>query len=221
VVVAFIASQCSRRLHDLCVRKHFALNLLAQAINYPRPEAFMNLGLLVLRVIVGLLFAGHGAQKLFGSFGGHGISGTGGWFESAGMKPGAALAVGAGAAELGGGVLLALGLITPLAAALITAVMVTAIITVHFPNGVWNSANGYEYNLVLIAAVFALAGVGAGSWSLDHALDLDVAGTGWALAALGVGIVGGIGGIVVGRLEHRRAERQVTGGPGRHAGATG
>jgi putative oxidoreductase len=181
----------------------------------------MNLGLLVLRVVVGVLLAGHGAQKLFGSFGGHGVSGTGGWFESIGMKPGAALAVGAGAAELTGGALLALGLITPLAAALITAVMITAIITVHFPNGVWNTASGYEYNLVLIAAAFALAGAGAGSWSLDHALDLDVAGTGWALAALGVGVVGGVGGVVLGRLGHRLAERRVSGGPGQRAGASG
>ena len=168
----------------------------------------MNLGLLVLRVIVGLLFAGHGAQKLFGSFGGHGISGTGGWFESAGMKPGAALAVGAGAAELGGGVLLALGLITPLAAALITAVMVTAIITVHFPNGVWNSANGYEYNLVLIAAVFALAGIGAGSWSLDNALDIHMTGVGWALGALAVGLLAGLAVVVSGRLESSRGADQ-------------
>jgi putative oxidoreductase len=150
----------------------------------------VNLGLLVLRVIVGLLFAGHGAQKLFGSFGGHGISGTGGWFESAGMKPGAALAVGAGAAELGGGTLLALGLITPLAAALITAVMVTAIITVHFPNGVWNSANGYEYNLVLIAAMAALADHGPGRPSVDAARFPRLKGPAWALASVAAGVAG-------------------------------
>ena len=168
----------------------------------------MNLGILVLRVIVGLLFAGHGAQKLFGWFGGHGRSGTGGFLEALGLRPGGALAIGAGAAELGGGALLALGLLTPLAAALITAVMVTAIITVHFAKGVWNSGGGYEYNLVLIAAVFALAGAGAGAWSLDGALDLDLTGAGWALGALAVGVIGGVGGVIVGRAGRRRAERR-------------
>jgi putative oxidoreductase len=179
----------------------------------------MSIGLLVLRVVVGLLLAGHGAQKLFGSFGGHGLSRTGGWFESIGMKPGKALAAGAGAAELTGGTLLALGLITPLAAALITAVMVTAILTVHLPNGLWNSANGYEYNLVLIAAVTALAGVGAGNWSLDGALDLDVAGTDWALAAFGAGLGGGVGGVLIGKLGARRAGASSAGGHAPHAGA--
>ncbi len=165
----------------------------------------MNLGLLVLRVVVGVLFAGHGAQKLFGSFGGHGVSGTGAWFESTGMRPGRPLAVGAGLGELVGGGLLALGLVTPVAAALITAVMVTAIITVHVRNGVWNSSQGYEYNLVLIAAAFVVAAVGAGAWSLDDVLGLDLSGAGWALAALGAGAIGGVGAVAVGRLAHRRS----------------
>jgi putative oxidoreductase len=171
----------------------------------------MNLGILVLRVIVGALFAGHGAQKLLGWLGGHGPSGTAGFLEGLGLRPGGALALGAGAAELGGGVLLALGLLTPLAAALITAVMVTAIITVHFAKGIWNSSGGYEYNLVLIAAVFALAGAGAGAWSLDGALDLDLTGAGWALGALAVGVIGGAGAVLVGRTGQRRAERRERG----------
>src|ERR687893_134853 len=143
----------------------------------------MELGLLVLRVLVGGLLAAHGAQKLFGLFGGHGMAGT---------------------AELTGGVLLALGLVTPLGAALLTAVMVAAILTVHLRNGVWNTADGYEYNVVLIAAAFALAAVGAGEWSLDNALGLDVAGTGWALAALGAGLLGGLGAVVSGRTASAR-----------------
>ncbi len=164
----------------------------------------MELGLLVIRVIVGLLLVGHGAQKLFGVFGGHGIAGTGGFFEGIGLKPGKPLAFGAGAAEFGGGALLALGLLTPLAATLIIAVMVTAILTVHLPNGIWNPENGYEYNLVLIAVAFALAAVGAGEWSLDNALSLDVAGNTWALGALGAGLVGGLGAVATGRLGARR-----------------
>jgi len=174
----------------------------------------MNLGLLILRLVVGGLLAGHGAQKLFGWFGGHGLEGTGGWFESVGLRPGRLLAVGAGGAELGGGVLVAVGLLTPLGAALISAVMVTAVITVHAKNGPWVTDNGYEYNLVIVAAVLALAGVGAGEWSLDNALSLDVAGTAWAIDALAAGIVGGIGALVTGKIGNRRA-----GGPQAHAGA--
>jgi putative oxidoreductase len=164
----------------------------------------MELGLLVLRVIVGALFVGHGAQKLFGLFGGHGVSGTAGFFDSLGLRPGKLHAIGAGTAEVAGGVLLALGLVTPLAAVLVTAVMTAAVLTVHLRNGVWVTANGYEYNLVLVAVAFALAGVGAGDWSLDNALGLDVAGTGWALGALGLGLLGGIGAVLSSRLQ--RAE---------------
>jgi putative oxidoreductase len=164
----------------------------------------MELGLLVLRIVVGALFVGHGAQKLFGIFGGHGVSGTAGFFESIGLRPGKLHAVAAGTAELSGGVLLALGLVTPIAALLLTAVMTAAILTVHLRNGVWVTANGYEYNLVLIAVAFALAAVGAGEWSLDNALGLDVAGTGWALGALGLGLLGGLGAAFSSRL--RRAE---------------
>src|SRR4051794_10175758 len=129
----------------------------------------MNLALLVLRLVVGLLFVGHGAQKLFGVFGGHGLKGTAGFFENIGLRPGSRHALGAGLAEFGGGALLALGLVTPLAAALITAVMLAAVLTVHAANGLWSTNNGFEYNLVLAAAAFALAGAGAGDWSLDHA----------------------------------------------------
>src|SRR4051794_3109183 len=108
----------------------------------------MDLALLVLRLVVGALFVGHGAQKLFGVFGGHGLAGTAGFFEQLGLKPGAVHARAAGLAELLGGVLLMLGLLTPLAAAAIIAVMVTAVVTVHAPKGVWATEGGYEHNLV-------------------------------------------------------------------------
>jgi putative oxidoreductase len=152
----------------------------------------MSLGLLVLRVVVGLLFFGHGAQKLFGWFGGHGLSGTGAFFEGMGFPQGKRQAFTAGLFEAAGGLLIALGLVTPFAAAALIAVMTVAVIKVHFQKGVWNTQGGYEYNAVLVAIVFALAGVGAGKWSLDHALSLKVHGTGWALAALGAGILGGL-----------------------------
>jgi putative oxidoreductase len=150
-----------------------------------------------------VLFVGHGAQKLFGAFGGYGIAGTAGFMESLGLKPSRLHAVAAGTAELAGGALLALGLLVPFAAAALIATMVTAIITVHARNGVWVTDQGYEYNLVLIAVFFALAGVGAGQYSLDDALGLDLASTGWALAALAAGIVGGVGAVVAGRLGAR------------------
>src|SRR3569833_2662462 len=128
----------------------------------------MDLALLILRLVVGVLFVGHGAQKLFGAFGGHGLEGTGGFFESLGLKPGKLHAFNAGAAEFFGGALLALGLLTPVAAVLLIGTMTVAIATVHFQKGVWSTEGGYEYNLVLIAVAFAVTGVGPGKWSLDH-----------------------------------------------------
>ncbi|WP_169084190.1 DoxX family protein [Paenibacillus sp. PL91] len=127
----------------------------------------MALGLLVVRVVVGLLFVGHGAQKLFGWFGGYGPKGTGGWMESIGIKPGVAMAVAAGLMELVGGLLFAAGLLTPLAAALIVLAMLGAIVKVHGPNGLWATANGYEYNLVLVAIAIGVALTGAGDYSID------------------------------------------------------
>lgn len=169
----------------------------------------MELALLALRVVVGLGFAAHGAQKLFGAFGGGGIDGTAGFFDGVGLRPAKFHAWAAGIAEFAGGLLIALGLVTPFAAAALIAVMVAAIITVHLSNGFFNTNGGYEYNLVLIAVMFALAGIGAGEWSLDNALGLDIAGTGWALGALAAGLLGGLGAVAVGRASGRR-----TVGPG-------
>jgi putative oxidoreductase len=152
----------------------------------------MILGLLVLRIVVGALLVGHGAQKLFGFFGGHGLDRTGAFFESLGIRPGRMMALAAGLGELTGGTLFALGLLTPLAATLLIAVMVAAIATVHGRNGVWVTNGGFEYNVVLAAVPFAVASIGAGKWSLDHVLGLHVAGVKWALAALVPGVIGGL-----------------------------
>lgn len=136
--------------------------------------------LLVIRVVIGLLFAGHGAQKLFGVLGGPGLSRAADMFDAIGLRPGRVHAFAAGTAEIAGGALLALGLLTPVGAALAIAVMVAAIITVHLPRGIWNNDGGYEYQLVIIAAAFALAGAGPGQWSLDDALAIHWSSTGWA-----------------------------------------
>jgi putative oxidoreductase len=163
----------------------------------------MDLALLVLRLVVGLLFVGHGAQKLFGVFGGGGLESTAGVFDNIGLQPGWLHARAAGTAEFVGGALIALGLFTPFAAAALIGVMTAAVLTVHARNGIWNSNQGYEFNLVLSAAVFALAGIGAGAWSLDNAFGFDLHGVIWAVAALAVGIIGGVGTVILGRISAR------------------
>src|SRR2546423_6955183 len=110
----------------------------------------MDLVLFALRVVVGLLFVGHGTQKLFGWFGGYGLAGTAGFFEGIGLRPGRVHAAAGGLAEAGGGALLALGLLTPIGAAAIVAAMTVALIVVHFSKGVWISDGGYEYHPGLI-----------------------------------------------------------------------
>lgn len=130
----------------------------------------LSLGLLIIRLVIGVLFIGHGAQKLFGWFGGHGLKGTGGWFESIGMKPGVTLALLAGLSEFVGGLLFVLGLLTPLAGILIAATMLMAIIKVHGQNGIWVTSNGYEYNLTLIAVAIGVALIGPGKYALDAIL---------------------------------------------------
>jgi putative oxidoreductase len=127
----------------------------------------MDIGLLIIRVVIGVLFVGHGAQKLFGWFGGYGLNGTGGWFDSIGMKPGVTMALFAGLAELTGGILFALGLLTPVAGLLIAGTMAMAILKVHGPNGLWSTSNGYEYNLTLLAVAIGIALIGPGHYSLD------------------------------------------------------
>ncbi|WML42022.1 DoxX family protein [Neobacillus sp. OS1-2] len=127
----------------------------------------INLGLFIIRLVVGLLFVGHGAQKLFGWFGGYGLKGTGGWFDSIGIKPGVTMALFAGLAELIGGVLFTLGLLTPLAGIMIAGTMVMTIVKVHGANGIWSTSNGYEYNLTLLAVSIGIALSGPGRYSVD------------------------------------------------------
>jgi putative oxidoreductase len=153
----------------------------------------MKIGRLLLRVLVGGFFVGHGTQKLFGWFGGYGLDGTAQGFEQLGLKPGKAHATLAGVAEAGGGAALVAGAETPLAAAAITATMLTAIKTVHGKNGPWATNGGYEYNAVLIGVVLALAELGPGPLSIDALRGRERSGTGWLLAAAGAGVIGALG----------------------------
>ena len=146
----------------------------------------MEGGLLLLRVVLGSIMAAHGAQKLFGWFGGHGLAGTGGWLESMGFKPARLNATVVGLAEFGGGVSLVLGLITPLGAAAVAGVMLVAIATVHWSNGFFNAAGGYEFNLLIIATAIALAITGPGEVSVDHLEGWSLTGPAWGVAALGI-----------------------------------
>ena len=158
----------------------------------------MAIGLLILRVVVGVLMIGHGAQKLFGWFGGGGITGTAGFFDGIGLRPARPAAIGAGIAETGGGLLLALGLLTPIGSVAIVCVMIGAIISVHWPK-IWNTQGGLEYPLVMLTCAWALSFAGPGRWSFDRALGLDVSGTPAGLAVLGIGVMCALSVIVLRR----------------------
>lgn len=126
---------------------------------------------LSLRVFGGLIFAAHGAQKLFAWFGGYGLEGTGQWMDSIGLSPGYLMALAAGSAEFFGGILLILGLLTRPAALVLSFTMLVAIFAVHFENGLFLSNNGYEFGLALLALSSALVFQGAGKFALDNSLS--------------------------------------------------
>ena len=128
---------------------------------------------LVLRVPVGLILAAHGAQKLFGWFGGYGLEGTGQWLASIGLEPGYLMALLAGSAEFFGGLALVLGLLTRPAAVVAAFTMLVAIFAVHIGNGLFMANNGYEYALTLFAATVALAIQGAGRFAVDNLLQKE------------------------------------------------
>jgi putative oxidoreductase len=153
---------------------------------------------LIARLFIGGLFFGHGAQKLFGWFGGSGIEGTTEMMDSLGMKPGRRNALAAGASEAGGGALIAAGAFTPAAAAALIGTMITAIRKVHFAKGFWSTDGGYEFNLTLIAALLVLVDEGPGPLSFDRALGTERKGAYWTLLALAAGAAGSAAAISAG-----------------------
>jgi putative oxidoreductase len=151
----------------------------------------MDVGLLLLRLAVGLTIGAHGAQKLFGWFGG-GLDAAGQAFAMLGFQPGRRHALMAGLVETGGGLFLALGFLTSVGAALVFSVMLVATVSVHLKNGFFNTSGGYEYNFVLGVAGLTLAFTGPGALSLDAMLGLSVSGAFWGVAAFLVGLAGGV-----------------------------
>jgi putative oxidoreductase len=151
----------------------------------------IDLGLLVLRVVVGLTFAGHGAQKVFGWWSGPGMKGFGGWISGMGVRPIQLFAWAAALAELAGGLLLAAGLLTPIAAAFLVAQSLAIIILVHWKNGFWNTKGGIEFALTLLAAALAVFLTGPGAYSVDAAIGLSLS-TPVALVILAVAVAGAL-----------------------------
>jgi putative oxidoreductase len=149
----------------------------------------MNAALLILRFVVGLGLAAHGAQKLFGWFGGHGLAGTGGYFEGLGYRPGKSFALLAGLGEFAGGLLIALGLGGPIGPAIAVVVMTVAIVSVHVPNGFFAMNKGFELPLLYATAAVAIALIGPGAWSLDGLLGL---GAVWTPASAWLALLGAV-----------------------------
>jgi putative oxidoreductase len=136
----------------------------------------MDAGILIARVMLGLAIGAHGAQKVFGWFGGHGLKGTGAFFESLGFRPGPVFALAAGLAESVGGFLTAAGLLGPVGPALIVLVMLVAMLAVHWPHGFFASSNGIELPLMYLTAALFAAFAGPGAYSPDRLLGLDTLG---------------------------------------------
>jgi putative oxidoreductase len=151
--------------------------------------------ILLLRLLLGVVFLAHGWNHIFG---GGKIAGTARWFESLGMRPGTLHAWAASVTELGAGLLLVLGLLTPLAAAAAVGVMTVAFITAHRRNGffIFRPGEGYEYVLTLTVVAIAVGGLGAGQWSVDHAVGIFGGGWPQLILAAGLGLAGGLGQVV-------------------------
>lgn len=174
----------------------------------------MNIALLVLRLVPGLLFMGHGLQKLVSPkiapkfLAAHGPRGTGAFFDQAGMRPGVLLAVLAGLGELAGGFSIAAGLLTPIGTVVLAAVMTVAILRVHLSKGLWNSAGGFEFPLLMLTVAYVVSAIGPGSLSIDSWAGIsNWSGIHWGVedavragAAVGIGAAAGLASLAFGQL---------------------
>jgi putative oxidoreductase len=169
----------------------------------------VSYGILFLRLVLGGIMAAHGAQKLFGWFGGSGPVGTAAGFRQLGYRAPLAMAYTAGLAELGAGLFLATGLLTPLAALGIAAVMVNAIVVVHWRNGFWNTNGGYEFNSLIWATAGAIAAIGAGRFSLDRLIGWEdnISGAWWGVGVLVLSLLVSAVTLTVGR-SHDEPEKR-------------
>lgn len=169
----------------------------------------MDTGLLLLRLLVGLLIAAHGVQKVSTHLGGGGLDGGAREFRADGFRGGALTALAAGGGQIGSGLLLAAGFLTPLAATGVIGVMTVAL-TVKWRNGLWVQHDGYEYPLVLIGTAAALAATGPGAWSLDAAAGLTPYPLWWTAVVVAAGAGSGL----LARLVLHRAPAAPAPGPG-------
>ena len=159
---------------------------------------FVDSGILLVRLLFGVAIAAHGSQKLFGWFGGYGLKGTGGFIETLGFRPGVVFAAMTGLSEFVGGLLLAVGLFTPLGAAIVLGTMIVAMVSVHLKNGFFAASNGIEMPFLYAAAALGLVFTGAGAYSLDNVLDVTffsapyVVGTLLVLTIVSTGVILGL-----------------------------
>ena len=162
--------------------------------------ATLSSGLLIARLVFGLVMSAHGAQKLFGWFGGYSLTATGGMFEQLGFRPGRVFAAIASVTEVVGGLLIAFGLLGPVGPALVLSVMIVAAVTVHWGKGLFAGTNGIEVPLLYATFAVMLALTGPGLFSLDALLGLEALWSpAFAAAALAVGVIGGIGNLAARR----------------------
>jgi putative oxidoreductase len=168
----------------------------------------MSYGLLVLRVVLGGIMAAHGAQKLFGWWGGPGMQGTAGMCSTLAYRSPFLMACGLAFAESGGGLALATGFLTPLGALAVTIVMLNAIYLIHWPKGFWNGNGGYEFNLLIATSAVALAAIGPGRFSIDRMIGWDdnITGLWWGLGVAGVAAIVAFLTLTAGRRNPKVAE---------------